>query len=46
MFEILYLLYTWLPSPLDAIIFGGFCILLLLVLVKLVAAIIDLIPFL
>lgn len=46
MFEVLYLLFSWLPSPLHEIIFGGFCILLLIVLVKLVAAIIDLIPFL
>lgn len=46
MFEVLYLLFSWLPSPLHEIVFGAFCILLLLVLVKLVAAVIDLIPFL
>lgn len=46
MFEVLYLLFSWLPSPLHEIIFGGICLLLVLVLVKLVAAIIDMIPFL
>ena len=46
MFEILYLLFSWLPSPLDMLFFGAFCILLVIVLVKLVAAIIDMIPFL
>ena len=46
MFDILYLLYSWLPSPLHEIVFGAFCILLLIVLAKLVVKIIDLIPFL
>lgn len=46
MFEALYLLFSWLPSPLDKLFFGAFCILLAFVLIKLVAAIIDMIPFL
>lgn len=46
MFEALQLLYSWLPAPLDDIVFGAFCILLLIALVKLVAKIIDMIPFL
>ena len=46
MFEVLYLLFSWLPSPLDKLVFGAFCILLVFVLVKLISAIIDMIPFL
>ncbi|MGN0965276.1 MAG: hypothetical protein ACI4O6_07965 [Dysosmobacter sp.] len=46
MFEILYLLFSWLPFPLDKLFFGAFCILLAVALVKLIAAIIDMIPFL
>lgn len=45
MFEVLYLLFSWLPSPLHEIVFGAFCILLLVVLAKLIAVIIDLLPF-
>lgn len=45
-FDVLYLLFSWLPPPLDTIIFGGVCLLLVVVLVKLVAAVIDMIPFL
>lgn len=46
MFQSLFLLFGWLPSPLDVLFFGAFCIFLVVVLVKLVAAIIDMIPFL
>lgn len=46
MFEVLFLLFGWLPMPLNAIFIGGFCIFLVVVLVKLIAAIIDMIPFL
>jgi len=46
MFEILMLLFSWLPAPLDKLFFGAFCILLVVVLIKLIAAIIDMIPFL
>lgn len=45
-FEVLYLLFSWLPPPLDKLLFGAFCILLLVVLVKLIIAILDMIPFL
>ena len=46
MFEMLYLMFTWLPSPLDKVVFGVFCIMLVMALVKLVAAVMDMIPFL
>ena len=46
MFEVLYLLFSWLPPPLNVIFFGAFCIFLVVVLVKLIDAIIDMIPFL
>lgn len=46
LFDVLYLLFSWLPTPLDKIIFGGICLLLVVILIKLVAAIIDMIPFL
>lgn len=45
-FDVLYLLFSWLPPPLDALFFGAFCILLVVVLVKLIIAILDMIPFL
>ena len=34
------------PPPLDTIVFGAFCILLLIAVIKLIAKIIDMIPFL
>lgn len=46
MFEILYLMFTWLPTPLDKLFFGAFCILVAVALIKLIAKIIDMIPFL
>ncbi|WP_294852623.1 hypothetical protein [uncultured Oscillibacter sp.] len=46
MFQSLFLLFGWLPSPLNVIFFGAFCVFLVVVLVKLIAAIIDMIPFL
>lgn len=45
MFDIIWLLFSWLPSPLNAIIFGGICVLLLFALVRLVAKVIDMLPF-
>lgn len=45
-FDVLRLFFSWLPSPLDTLLFGAFCILLVVVLIKLIAAIIDMIPFL
>lgn len=44
-FEILYLMFSWLPAPLDKIAFGAVCLLLLFVVFKLVCAILDFIPF-
>lgn len=46
MFEVLKLLFSWLPPPPDTIVFGAFCILLLIAVIKLIAKIIDMIPFL
>ena len=46
MFEVLYLLVSWLPAPLDKLVVGAVWILLVFVLVKLISAIIDMIPFL
>lgn len=46
MFEILALFFSWLPPPLDILVFGAFCVALVIVLVKLIAIILDMIPFL
>lgn len=45
MFEALYLCFSWLPAPLNIILFGALCFVLVVALVKLIAAIIDMIPF-
>jgi len=45
MFEVFYLMFTWLPSPLPEVLFGLLCLLLLFAVIKLVAKIIDLLPF-
>lgn len=45
MFDVLLLMFSWLPSPLDKLVFGALCILVVVVLIKLVAAIIDMLPF-
>lgn len=46
MFEILRLMFAWLPAPLNVLAFGLVCLLLLMACIKLIAAIIDMIPFL
>lgn len=46
MFDALYLMFSWLSPPLNAIVFGAFCIMAVVALIKLVAAILDMIPFL
>lgn len=46
MFEVMHLMFTWLPSPLDTLVFGALCILLILTLAKLIIWILDMIPFL
>ena len=46
MFEIIQLLFGWLPPPLPAIFFGAVCLILLFAIIKLIAMIIDMIPFL
>lgn len=45
MFELLYLMFTWLPSPLDKIVFGAFCVLAVVALVKLIGLFWDMLPF-
>lgn len=46
MLDILWLMCAWLPSPLNVLAFGLFCILLLVVGIKLLLWIVDFIPFL
>lgn len=46
MFEALYLMFSWLPSPLNVIAFGAFCIMAVVALIKLISIILDMIPFL
>ena len=46
MFELLFLMFSWLPPPLNVICIGAVCIFVVLALVKLIAAILDMIPFL
>lgn len=46
MFEILYLYFSWLPAPLNVIAYGAVCLVLVVVLIKFIAAVIDMIPFL
>lgn len=46
MFEILFLMFSWLPAPLNVIAFGAVCIVLVLAVIRFVALIFDLIPFL
>lgn len=45
LFDVLALLFSWLPPPLNYLAFGAFCLFLLVVVIKLIAAIIDMIPF-
>lgn len=44
-FEILWLMFSWLPAPLNAIAFGAVCLLLLFVIFRVVCAVLDFIPF-
>lgn len=46
MFEVLYLIFSWLPPPIDILVFGAFCIMVVIAVVKLIIMIIDMIPFL
>lgn len=46
MFEMLYLMFTWLPSPLDVIAFGAVCILAVVAVAGLIIMVKDMIPFL
>lgn len=45
MFDVLALLFSWLPPPLDAICFGVVCLVLILAVIKLIAKIFDMLPF-
>ena len=46
MLEVLWLMFSWLPVPLNVMAFGLFCLLILVACIKLVAIILDMIPFL
>lgn len=46
MFEFLFLMFSWLPAPLNVIAFGAVCIVLVLAVMRLIVLIIDMIPFL
>ena len=45
MFDVLFLMFSWLPSPLNVIAFGSVCILFVIALIKLIAMILDMLPF-
>lgn len=46
MFEFLFLMFSWLPAPLNVIAFGAVCIVLVLAVMRLIVLIIDMVPFL
>ena len=41
----LFLLFGWLPSPLNVLFEGAFAIFLVFVLIKFIKAVLDMIPF-
>ena len=45
MFEAIFLLYSWLPSPLNILASGIFALTLVFVVVRLIAFLWDLLPF-
>lgn len=45
MFEVFYLMFSWLPAPLPQILFGGICLLLLFTIIKVIAKFLELLPF-
>ena len=45
MFEVIFLLFSWLPSPLDVLAIGGLALLLVVALVRLIAFLWELLPF-
>lgn len=45
MFDVLWLLFSWLPSPLNVMAFGLFCLLAVFVVVKLIIAFLQMLPF-
>lgn len=45
MFDVIWLLFSWVPSPLNFILFGGICLLLVLALVRIVGKVLDILPF-
>lgn len=46
MFEFLFLMFSWLPAPLNVIAFGAVCIVLVLAVMRLIVLVIEMIPFL
>lgn len=45
MFDVLWLLFSWLPSPLNVMAFGLFCLFAVYVLIKVVGALLHMLPF-
>ncbi len=45
MFDAFLTLFSWLPPPLNVIAFGAVCVLVLVTIIKLIAKIIDMLPF-
>jgi len=45
MFDALMLLYSWLPAPLNVICFGAVCVVVVLAVMRFIALIWDLLPF-
>lgn len=45
MFDILWLMFAWLPMPLNILAFGLFCLLILVVCLKVLRIIVEFIPF-
>lgn len=45
MFDVIWLLFSWVPSPLNIICFGGVCLLLAFAVVRIICKVIDMLPF-
>ena len=45
MFDVIWLLFSWLPSPLNVICFGGICVLLSIAIIRVVIKVLDMLPF-
>lgn len=45
MFEAIFLLFSWLPSPLNVLAIGAIALILVVTLIRLIAFLWDLLPF-